>query len=310
MSAFDLTTITLAQGVDAALALVPAAPGVGQILADGERNLVVGRPANLRKWTAGHLGRARLPKAVPGKLPPRPPTDLTPIATAVAFAVTTSPFAQRLAYERVMARYVSLSKRRDLKRPAFLRLAPDGIGYPHLLVQSSPEGPEVFGPFRDTRAATRARDALYKHFRVRPCDFDFKPPIGLSDGLAADVARVLSGAGGVVEVPAWVGRGDGRSLVVDRSRAGLELFPIAGGSVIDEAVVTAMPDTLERAIEPLVSTVPAAEAIVRPDDTPWLNAWRHGKRTGVEIPIAASDRASDIAARLRHEMEKAFTSSK
>jgi hypothetical protein len=306
----DLTTITLAHGVDPALALIPAAPGVGQILADGERNLVIGRPANLRKWTAGHLGRARAPRTVPGKLPPRPPTDLTPIATAVAYAVTSSPFAQRLAYERLMARYVPLSKRRDLKRPAFLRLAPDGIGYPHLLVQSSREGPDVFGPFRDTRAATRARDALYKHFQVRPCDFDFNPASGLPAGLAADVARLLSGGGGVVEVPPWVGRGDSRSLVADRSRAGTEIFVIAGGSVIDGAMRTATPETLEAAIEPIVSTMRDDGATVRPDDTPWLNAWRHGKHTGIEIPIAANDSASDIAARLRQEMEKAGTSSK
>jgi hypothetical protein len=306
----DLTTITLAQGVDAALAAIPAAPGVGQILAEGARNLVIGRPANLRKWTAGHLGRARPPKVAPGKLPPRPPTDLTPIATAVAYAVTSSPFAQRLAYERLMARYVPLSKRRDLKRPAFLRLAVDGIGYPHLHVQPSRDGSDVFGPFRDTRAATRARDALYKHFRVRPCDFDFKPASGLSDGLADDVARVLSGAGGVVEVPAWVGRPDRRSLVADRSRAGLELFLIAGGAVSDGAVATATPDTLEAAIEPLLATIPADEATVPADDTPWLNAWRHGKRTGIEIPIAADDSPADVAAHLRQEIEKAGTSSK
>ena len=100
----------------------------------------------------------------------------------------------------------------------------------------------MFGPFRDTRAATRARDALYKHFRLRPCDFDFKPAHDLPDGLVADVARALDGSGEVAEIPAWVRRAGGRSLVVERGRAGLEVYPIVGGGVIEEAAVAATPD--------------------------------------------------------------------
>ena len=293
MSALDLTIVTLAHGVDAALALVPAAAGVGQILAEGERNLVIGRPANLRKWVGGHLGRARVPKAVPGKLPPRPPTDLTPIATAIGYALTTSPFGQRHLYERVMARYVPLARRRDLKRPAFLRLAPDE-GYPHLLVQPSPEGVDVFGPFRDTRAATRARDAVYKHFRIRPCDFDFKPATNLPPGLVGEIADALDGAGVIPDVPAWVRRAGGRSLIADRSRKAVSLYPISGGGVIDAAAATVAAEGLEQAIEGLDWATPATA-----DDTPWLNAWRHGRHTGIEVVIRTADPAAAVAARIR-----------
>mgnify|MGYP001361146306 CR=1 FL=1 len=172
---------------------------------------MIGRPANLRKWAAGHLGRARPPKPAPGKLPPRPPTDLTPIAAAIRWVETTSPFAQRLAYERLMARYVPLAKRRDLKPPAWLRLVP-AAPLPDLVIQPGAEGEDVFGPFRDRRAALRARDALHKHFRIRPCDFDFKPPTGVPDGLPADLARALEGAAGVESIPSWVGRAAARSL--------------------------------------------------------------------------------------------------
>lgn len=294
MRASDVAVVTLDRGVEAALARVPASAGVGQIVAEGERNLVIGRPANLRKWAAGHLGRARPPKPAPGKLPPRPPTDLTPIAAAIRWVETTSPFAQRLAYERLMSRYVPLAKRRDLKAPAWLRLVP-GTPLPDLVIQPAAEGEDVFGPFRDRRAAIRARDALHKHFRIRPCDFDFKPPTGVPDGLPADLARALEGTAGVESIPAWVGRAGARSLVVERGRDGIEVYPVAAGSVLDAAAVTAPPEALEDAVGGLAwaATGPA------PDDTPWLNAWRHGRRSGVEIPIAPGEPAAETAGRIR-----------
>ncbi len=153
----------------------------------------------------------------------------------------------------------------------------------------------MFGPFRDTRAATRARDALYKHFRLRDCDFDFKPAHDLPDGLVADVARALDGSGEVPEIPAWVRRAGGRSLVVERAGAGLEVYPIVGGGVIEEAAVAATPEGLEPSIDALAWTCVAEPR----DDTPWLNAWRHGKRTGVEIPVAPGEPAAAITARIR-----------
>ena len=280
--------------MDAALALIPSAAGVGQILAEGERNLVIGRPSNLRRWAAGHLGRARPVKPAPGKLPRRPPTDLTPIAVAFAYVTTTSLFGQRLAFERLMARHVPPSRRRDLKRPAYLRLDSDE-GFPTLVIQPSPDGGHVFGPFRNTRAATRARDALYKHFRIRPCDFDFKPAHDLPEGLVADVARALEGSGEVPEIPKWVRRADGRSLVVECGKAGLEVYPIVGGGVVEEAAVAVTLEGLDQSIDGLAWTCVAEPR----DDTPWLNAWRHGKRSGVEIPIAAGEAAAAIAARIR-----------
>jgi hypothetical protein len=295
VSTFPLTTVTLLQGgVDGALALIPSSAGVGQILAEGERNLVIGRPSNLRRWAAGHLGRGRPVKPAPGKLPRQPPTDLTPIATAIAYVKTTSPFGQRLAFERLMARYVPLSKRRDLKRPAYLRLDPDER-FPRLVIQPSADGGHVFGPFRDTRAAARARDALYKRFRIRPCDFEFKPAHDLPDGLVADVARALDGSGEVPEIPAWVRRADGRSLVVERGTDGLAVYPIAGGGVIEEAAVAVTLDDLEPSIDGLAWTCVAEPR----DDTPWLNAWRHGRRSGMEFPIAAGEASAAIAARIR-----------
>jgi len=163
----------------------------------------------------------------------------------------------------------------------------------------TPDGGDVFGPFRDTRAATRARDALYKHFRIRDCDFGFKPERDLPDGLAADVARALDGAGDVPEIPPWVRRAEGRSLVVERGRDGLEVYPIAGGGVIEEAAVAVTPDGLEQSIDGLAWTC-VAEAR---DDTPWLNAWRHGKRSGVEILLRDDEDAASVAARVRQALD-------
>ncbi len=306
MSGPALTTVTLEGGVDVALAAIPAAAGVAQILAAGERDLVIGKASNLRRWAADHLGRARPKKAVPGKLPPRPPTDLTPVAAAVAWATTASAFGQRLAYERLMARYVPLSRRRDLKRPAYLRLDVSDR-FPRIVVQPSAAGDGVFGPFRDSRAATRARDALLKASRLRACDLEFEPAPDLEAGLAcihaqvgscvapclvrvgeddyralaAQVAGVLDGAGErPPEVPPWVRRAGGRSVVVERVKGGIEAHAIAAGSVVDS--VTVEGEDVERAMAALSWDAPAGVT----DDTPWLNAWRHGAHAGVEIPLA------------------------
>ena len=320
MSAPAFESVALADGVDAALPRVPASAGVGQILAAGGRSLVIGRASNLRRWAAGHLGRARIPKAVPGKLPPRPPTDLTPIAVTIAYATTSSPFGQRLAFERLMARHVPSSKRRDLKRPAWLRLDLDER-FPRLTTQPTAAGTHVFGPFRDAKAAGKARDALYRRFRLRPCDYEFEPAADLALGLgclyaqvescaapclqrvsadeyraiAEDAARALDGKAEEPDaaVPSWVRRAGGRSLVAERTKAAIELYPIAGGSVLDG--VTAAPDGLDQAIAAIDWTRPADAA----DDTPWLNAWRHARHTGVEIPVTSDEAPEAVAARVR-----------
>ena len=106
------TSIELEGDCAAALARLPPRAGVGQILGPDGRNLVVGRPANLRRWAANHLGLGR--PVAKGK---RPPTDLSPIATAVAFAEATSPFHQRVLFERLMDRHVPRAQRRDPSDP-------------------------------------------------------------------------------------------------------------------------------------------------------------------------------------------------
>ena len=319
MTAPPFTAVSLGDGVDAALARLPAAAGVGQILAEGGRNLVIGRASNLRRWAAGHLGRARPKKAVPGKLPPRPPVDLTPIATAIRYATTSSAFGQRLAYERLMAQHVALSKRRDLKRPAYLHLRLDAR-FPRLTVEAA-GGAQAFGPFRDTRAAARARDALHRRFRLRPCDFEFEPAADLALGLsclyaqvescvapclgrigsddyralATGVASALGGDGErPAEVPPWVGPAGGRSLIVERVSDGLEIHSVAGGAVGDQPAL-ATEDTLEAALGGLAWPAPEEGR----DDTPWLNAWRHARRGGVEVRVAEGETPAAVATRVR-----------
>ena len=118
-----LTLVPLAGGdVARALESLPRRAGVGQVLGPEGKSLVIGRPANLRTWAAGHLGRGR-----PAKPGVRPPVDLTPIAVGVGYVETTSAFAQRLAFERLMARYVPPSRRRDLKPPAWIHSPRCGI---------------------------------------------------------------------------------------------------------------------------------------------------------------------------------------
>jgi hypothetical protein len=104
-----LTEVVLGGDLAEAMEALPAAAGVGQIRATGGRSLVIGRPANLRRWAASHLGQAR-----PRKKGGRPPLDLRPVAASIAFVETTSPFHQRLLFERLMGRTVAPSARRDL----------------------------------------------------------------------------------------------------------------------------------------------------------------------------------------------------
>jgi hypothetical protein len=105
-----------------------------------------------------------------------------------------------------------------------------------------------------------------------------------------------------------VRRPGGRSLVVERGKdGGFELYPIVGGAVVEEAALAVTSDRLEESIEGLAWTCVADPR----DDTPWLNSWRHGKRSGVEIPIARTETAASIASRVTQALNaKAVTSSK
>ena len=123
------TLVSLDGDLAERLALVPTSAGVAQIVGPEGKNLLVGRAANLRRWAASHLGAGRPPAK--GK---RPPTDLRPVATGVAHAPTSSPFQQKLVYERLLARYQgkvlrlamsylgSRSDAEDLAQEAFVRV--------------------------------------------------------------------------------------------------------------------------------------------------------------------------------------------
>ncbi len=279
--------------------------GVCQILDPEGRNLLIGRPAHLRRWAASHLGRGKpVPK---GR---RPPTDLSPVAAMVAHAATTSSFQQRLVYERLMARHVPLSARRDLKRPGFLHLDPQER-FPRISVRRFEDEPiarkgaadaTLFGPFRDRRAAEKARDVLHKLHPLRPCDFTFEPdpalPLGLGciyaqvrtcaapclariaegdyRGLAARVAEELARPdlrGEGTGLPAWVSAVGGRGVVVARGASGVELYPVRAGRVLDAAALHVPAEGWEAALERIRWGGEDATSAEGPADWPWLSAW-------------------------------------
>jgi hypothetical protein len=318
-----LTAVPLQDGdVAALLARIPTAPGIAQVLGPDGKSLLIGRPANLRRWAAAQLGAGPPPKKGA-----RPPTNLTPITSAVAYAATTSPFAQRLAFERVMGRYVPLSRRRDLKPPVYLHLDP-AARFPRVTVRpSAADRAHLYGPFRNRAAALAAIDALHELFPLRPCDFAFEPSPELALGLgcvfaqvgtcaapclvrvseddyralAARAAAVLGVVGArpaalSARVPPWVGAVAGaRGLVADLGREGIELYPIVEGAVVEEHMVTAAAEGLESAVAGLAWSPPADPR----DDTAWLLPWLHGKRTGTYVDVPPLEPAAQTAARLR-----------
>jgi hypothetical protein len=292
------------------------------VLGPDGASLLIGRPANLRRWAATHLGAGRPPKK--GM---RPPTNLSPITSAVAYAATTSPFAQRLAFERVMARHVPLSRRRDLKSPVYLHLDP-AARFPRLAVRPTAGDREhVYGPFRSRPAALAAIDAVHASFPLRPCDFTFEPAPDLALGLgclfaqvgscaapclvrvseddyralAARAAGVLGDAASrsaelAARVPPWVGAIAGaRGLIADRAREGIEIYPVLAGAVLDEEMVTTTPEGMETAVAGLRWSAPSEAR----DDAPWLLPWLHGKRTGTYVDVPAGESPARTAARLR-----------
>lgn len=316
-----LTTVSLEGGVAAALAAIPAKAGVGQIVGPEGRSLVIGRPSNLRRWAATNLGAGRPRKGS------RPPTDLSPVAAAVRHAVTASTFRQRLVYERLMAPNVPLAARRDLRAPAYLHLDP-AERFPRITVRPGPsEDAALYGPFRDRRAAERARHALHKLFPLRPCDYVFEPhpelPLGLScvyfqlqacaapcvarvtepayRALAAEAAAFLARPDArppAVEewLPSWVSRVEGsRGLVVEVGKAGVELYPVRDGAVLEEESVTTSREDVRAALARLSWDAAAAPR----DDRPWLCAWlRAPRRTGAYLVVAGAKDAAGLEARV------------
>jgi hypothetical protein len=322
VAATPFTLTPLEPDLLAALAVLPARPGVGQILGPDAKNLVIGRAANLRRWAGAHLGQGR-----PAPRGRRPRTDLRPVAKQLSWTATTSAFHQRLVYERLMAEYVKPEVRRDLKPPAYLHLDP-GERFPRLSVRGPEADPRnLYGPFRDRRAAARAVDALHKLIPLRPCDFTFEPAGDLALGLACLYAQVRTcaapclmrvseadyralaaravallsrPAGRTAEAapwaPPWVAAvSGGRGLVVEKARDAIELYPVREGAVLDEACLRVREEGLAEAVERL--RWPAADP--PRDDRRWLSAWLHApKRTGVYLVMDEIDDPRGLAQRI------------
>jgi hypothetical protein len=319
------STVDLETDLNSALARLPAVPGVGQILAPGGRNLLIGRTANLRRWAASHLGAGRAPRA--GK---RPPTNLRPLAAAVGFAPTTSAFHQRLTYERLMARHVPSSARRDLKPPAFLCLDPTER-FPRVTIRGAEAAVGgLFGPFRDRKAAERARGMLHKIQPLRPCDYTFEPdpalPLGLGclyaqvrscaapcltrvseegyRGLATEAAALLARPDARPAdfgswLPPWISGAPYRGLVVAAGTEGIELHPLREGRVLDELSLTAGEGDLEAGLASL-RWDPTGAA---PLDWPWLSAWLHSPRgRGSYVPVADAPDPAELLRKIREAL--------
>ncbi len=253
------------------------------------------------------------------------------MAVAFRFTPTSSGFQQRLFFERLMAEQVEPAARRDLKEPAFLRLDLEDR-FPRLSVETEERRRgALYGPFRDKAQAARAREAIHKGQPLRPCDYSFEPdpalPLGLAclfaqvrscsapclsriaedeyRSLAARVAARLADprhrpeADGLHEsLPPWVARFDGRrALVAERSAAGIELYPILEGSVLDEGATIVTEDELGGALDALSFEVPPEQR----DDLRWLAAWLAApRRRGVYL--GWRDDAAELAATLREAL--------
>ena len=312
-------------GVAGLLAELPPRAGVAQLLDASGNSLLIGQPANLRRWAAAQLGGA----APRRRASRRPRIDLRPVARALRFRITAFAFEQRLAYERLMALHVPLTKRRDLRVPGWLRLDL-AARFPRVdAVSFGGEPTHVFGPFRDRKAAAVARDALHKELPLRPCDYAFEPDPGLALGLnclyaqvrscaapclarvseegyraLAEAARDLLSSGvdrALAWRPAWVSRASGdRALIAERGRSEIALFPVRDGFVLDAASTLATPESLEESIGTLAWPLPTTDS----GDWPWLSAWLHApRRKGVYLVVREGEPAAQVARRLRRELE-------
>lgn len=328
MSLPALAFAPLAGDAAGTVARLPADPGVGQILGPEGRSLLLATTSNLRRWAASHLGLGK--PAAPGR---RPKTNLAGIATAIGWAEAEAPFRQRLLYERLVAPLVLLPARRDLRPPVFLHLEP-AQRFPRVTVRGADEGPAgLFGPFRDRRAAEKARDALHRLFPLRPCDYAFEPDPALPLGLGCLYAQVRSCAAPCLAraseeeyrdlaaraaawlalpsardeapaaVPAIVSAVDlTRGLIVDAGRREIGLYPVARGRVLEAAAATVLPADVDEAVARL--DWPDAGG---PDDWPWLAAWLRSSRGRASYVVAGDvvDRGA-LAAAVRAALPARF----
>jgi hypothetical protein len=327
-----LARVPLAGELGPALAAVPAGPGVGQILGPEGRNLVLALTQNLRRWAGAQLGQAPKPRA--GAPARRPRTNLAGIATAIAWVETDGPFRQRLAYERWHAALVPRPARRDLKPPFFIHLDPDER-FPRASVRALGPGP-LYGPFRDRKAAEKAKDALQRRIPLRPCDFSFEPDPALPLGLGCLYAQVRSCAAPCLArvseveyralalsasewladparrpdapaaVPSQLGAAAGRAVVVDRGRRSIGLVPVRGGRVLDASVVEA---ATEEQMDTAVDRLAWPEAGAG-EDWPWLTGWLRSPRARAAFVLVADTTPPDtLRAAVRAALAKPFAAS-
>ncbi len=289
---------------------------------------MLAQAANLRKWASAHLGRGKPPAA--GR---RPKTNLSGIATSLGWARTATPFAQRLLYERLSAPLVPLSERRDLKPPAFLHLDPEER-FPRLSVRDTEKGVSgLFGPFRNRRAAEKARDALNHLFALRPCDYVFEPDPSLPLGLGCLYAQVRSCSAPCLarvseedyralagRTAAWLAGPEARTdapdavpssvvraqeaiaVVVSVGRREVGLYPVREGHVLDAAARTTPAAEIDASVARL--EWPAAAG---PDDWPWLAAWIASPRgRGSYVPVHDAHDRGALAEAIRGALPARF----
>jgi hypothetical protein len=239
------------------------------------------------------------------------------VARALHFTVTTSGFHQRLVFERLMARYVAPSARRDLKRTSWLHLDPRER-FPRVTVGPLAGDPAArFGPFRNGPTAARAVAALHKLFPLRPCDFVFEPAPDLALGLGCVFAQVRTCAAPCLSrvtedayrgmaaeaaaflarprqrpeeargwIPDWVAGAETRAVVVEKGREGVEVYPVLAGQVLEQHAMTAQEDGIEDALEKLNWTIANGTG----HDRDWLAAWLYTpKRTGRYVVLDATE---------------------
>ncbi len=328
MSAPALAFVPLAGDATGALQKVPTGPGVGQIVAAEGRSLVVGVASSLRRWAASQLGLAKKPAV--GR---RPRLDLSAVAEQIGWIEADGPFRQRLLYERLLAPLVPLASRSDLKPPVFLHVDPEQR-FARVTLRAADAGlAGLYGPFRDRRAAQKARDALHRLFPLRPCDFSFEPDPALPLGVACLYAQVRSCAAPCLarvsegeyrslaqQAVAWLSSplaraqadlavpatlsaaGSSRALVLDAGRQAIGLFPVRAGRVLEDVALSVAPDELEAAIGRL--TWPAGEG---PDDWPWLLAWLRGpRRRGAYLLVREDQDRAQLVARVRAGLPERF----
>ncbi len=302
---------------------LPAVAGVAQLLGRDGRPLVTARAPNLRRFVASKLAPPKPPAA--GR---RPALDLRPLVAGLRHVVSTSPFHQRLVFERLMADEVPLHKRRDLKPPLYLRLD-CAQRFPRVEAVAGGAGP-LYGPLRDRRAAERAGKALHKLFPLRPCDFTFEPDPGSTLGLGCLYAQVRSCAAPCLArvseddyralarraaalldapqaraedtrewLPGYVTRADGQALVIERVKDVFEVYPVRDGALLDERALRGDAATIQTAASAWAAALPASAPAGAPDDRRWLAAHFFARPRSTTYVAATDDDAPALAARLR-----------